>query len=67
MNPQEIARLALSVVVVMGFGVVLLGWMIWTPTETSSVGVLAGLTGSLGTGYVQVLSYWFSKASDKPQ
>jgi hypothetical protein len=60
MSTNEIARLVLSVVIVFGFGGVLIAWMIWPPNEHSNV--LSALVGALGAGYIQVINYWFTRA-----
>jgi hypothetical protein len=48
------------VVIVFGFGGVLIAWMIWPPNEHSNV--LSALVGALGAGYIQVINYWFTRA-----
>lgn len=62
MTPIETSRVILSSIVVLGFGGVLIAWMIWPPTAHSDV--LSALVGALGAGYLQVLNYWFTKASE---
>lgn len=63
MTAPDITRLALSAMITLGFGGVIIAWMIFPPTEGTATTLLAGLTGSLGTGYIQVLNFWFGKPS----
>jgi hypothetical protein len=65
MNSTEITRLALSIVVTLGLGGVLIAWIWFPPSEaTTNRDLLAGLTGAIAYGYSQVLNYWFGKASN---
>jgi hypothetical protein len=60
MESDKIAMLVLSGIVVLGFGSVLIAWMIFPPQSNSNL--LSAMVGSLAAGYMQVISYWFSKA-----
>jgi hypothetical protein len=56
---KEIAMLVISAIVVLGFGGVLVAWMMFPPKENTVI--LASLTTALGTGYLQVLNYYFMR------
>lgn len=62
MNPTDVTRLVLSAIVTLGFGGVIIGWLMYPP-HTDQTTILASLTTALGAGYLQVLSYWFGKSS----
>lgn len=64
MTPLQIARVILSAIVVLGFGGVLIAWMVWPPTAHSDV--LSALVGALAAGYGQVISSWFSTKAGDP-
>lgn len=59
---EKLTMLIISGVVVLGFGSVLLAWMAFPPKDQSQL--LAGLTGALAAGYLQVINYWFTKTKD---
>lgn len=63
MTPQDITRLTISVIIIFGFGGVLVAWMIFPPGNGVNSNLLSGLTGALASGYVQVISYYFQKSS----
>jgi len=52
--------LVISAIVVLGFGGVLVAWMVWPPGP-ENVTILASLTTALGTGYLQVLNFYFMR------
>jgi hypothetical protein len=60
MKPEEIARLSLAAVVVIGFSAVAVGWM-YAPEHSSNRDILLLIIGSLCTGYGTVLGYFFSR------
>lgn len=65
MTPDQITRLTLSIIVTIGLGGVLVAWIWFAPTEASANrDLLSGLTGAIAYGYAQVMTYWFSKASN---
>lgn len=59
MSTELIARLAISALVIVGFGGVLIAWMIWPPKQDSTM--LASMVGALVSGYALVLTSWFKK------
>jgi hypothetical protein len=59
---EKLTMLIISAIVVIGFGGVLLAWMAFPPRADSDL--LAGLTGALAAGYLQVINYWFTKAKE---
>jgi hypothetical protein len=65
MSTDKLAQVIISAIVVLGFGGVLVAWMIWPPQAAASSNLLSGLTGALGAGYIQVINFWFG-ASTKP-
>lgn len=64
MNAETTARMIITAIVVLGFGGVLIAWIIWPPTEGTNSTILAGLAGVLGSGYLLVLNYWFGKTTE---
>lgn len=62
MTVDKAALLALSGIIIVGFGCVLIAWMVYPPKADSNL--LAGLTGALGAGYLQVINYWFTKPKE---
>jgi hypothetical protein len=62
MSTDKLAQVIISAIVVLGFGGVLVAWMIWPPQTKESIGLLSGLTGALGTGYVTVINFWFGSS-----
>jgi sugar phosphate permease len=61
MNTETLARLILSGIVVLGFGGVMSVYIIWPPAENT---LIAAMIGVLGSGYLLVLNWWFSKSSE---
>jgi hypothetical protein len=59
MTTDKIAQLVISAIVVIGFGLVIVGWLVWPPQSQGNSNLLSGLTGALCAGYVQVVNYWF--------
>lgn len=59
MTPLEIARVVLSAIIVIGFVVVLSVYSFLPPIKNSDL--LAGMVGLFGTGFIQVIYYWFPK------
>lgn len=57
MNPNQTTLTVISGIVVLGFGGVVMAWMVWPPVVHSEL--LAALTAALCTGYLQVINYWF--------
>lgn len=62
MTSKEIARLVISAIVVFGFGGVLIAWMIYPPKESTTI--IAALATALGTGYLQVINYYFMREKE---
>ena len=62
MSADKTTMLALSAIVILGFGGVLVVWMIYPPKADSNL--LAGLTGALAAGYLQVINHWFTKPKE---
>lgn len=62
MSPDKIPMLVISAIVVLGFGGVLIAWMIFPPKESSNL--LTALVTALGAGYLQVINYWFTKPKE---
>jgi uncharacterized protein YggT (Ycf19 family) len=62
MPTNQIAMLAITALVVIGFGCVFIAWMVWPP-EAAQSNVISALVGALTTGYLQVINYWFSNRS----
>lgn len=59
MTPLEIARVVLSAIIVIGFVVVLSVYSFLPPLKNAEL--LAGMVGIFGTGFMQVVYYWFPK------
>ena len=59
MTPETLSRLILSGIVVLGFGGVMSAYIIWPPQENA---LIAAMIGVLGSGYLNVLGWWFSKS-----
>lgn len=56
---RDTVLLTLSALIVIGFGSVVVAWFIFPPkTESTMFGTLLG---TLGSGYLIVLNYWFNK------
>lgn len=62
MSTDKLAILILSAAIVLGFGGVVIAWMIYPPKADQS-NILSALIGALAFGYGQVINYWFR--SDK--
>ncbi|WP_157783649.1 hypothetical protein [Bradyrhizobium liaoningense] len=62
MSPETTARMIITAIVVLGFGGVLIAWIIFPPATHSDI--LSGLAGVLGSGYLLVLNHWFGKATE---
>ena len=62
MSTDKLAILIMSAIIVLGFGGVLIAWMVYPPRADSTL--LAGLTGALAAGYLQVINYWFRSNKD---
>jgi VIT1/CCC1 family predicted Fe2+/Mn2+ transporter len=62
MSADRLAILILSAIVVLGFGGVLIAWMVFPPKTDSNL--LSALTGALAAGYLQVINYWFRSNKD---
>ncbi len=58
MSPLDTARLIITAIVVLGFGGVLIAWIIYPPHETSNL--MSALVSTVGAGYLLVLNYWFT-------
>lgn len=58
MSTDKLTMLILSAIVTLGFGGVLIAWMVYPPHDNSTI--LAALTTALGTGYLRVIDYWFT-------
>lgn len=65
MNPETLARVIITAIVVLGFGGVLIAWIVNPPVEAGNSTILAGMVGVLGSGYLNVLTWWFSKPESK--
>ena len=61
MKPEEITRLALAAVVIVGFSAVAIGWMYAPERPAANKDILLLIVGSLCTGYGSVLQYFFSR------
>jgi hypothetical protein len=59
MPTNQIAMLAITALVVIGFGCIFIVWMIWPPVASQS-NVISALVGALTSGYLQVIGYWFT-------
>jgi hypothetical protein len=57
MTTEKTAQIILSSIIVLGFGGVLIAWMLYPPHEQSNI--MSALTGALAAGYLQVINYWF--------
>jgi hypothetical protein len=62
MTTDKIAMLAITALVVIGFGCIFIAWMVWPPQAAQS-NVASALVGAITTGYIQVINYWFSNRS----
>lgn len=62
MSPEMTARVIITAIVVLGFGGVLIAWIIWPPAAHSDI--LSGLAGVLGSGHLLVLNHWFGKTTE---
>lgn len=58
MPTNQIAMLAITALVVIGFGCIFIAWMVWPPHADQS-NVISALVGALTSGYLQVIGYWF--------
>lgn len=56
MSADKLAVLIISAIVILGFGGVVISWMIYPPKTDN---LLAALIGALTSGYGQVIFYWF--------
>ena len=61
MKPEEVTRLALAAMVVIGFSAVAIGWMYAPERPAANKDILLLIVGSLCTGYGTVLGYFFSR------
>jgi hypothetical protein len=64
MKDDKTVVLIISAIVILGFGGVLIGWMLFPPSKDASP-LLAALTTALGTGYLRVIEYYFGKSKDQ--
>ena len=62
MTARDIAILALSAMIVLGFGGVLTVWIIYPPQTRSDL--MSAMIATLGAGYLQVINYWFTKPKE---
>jgi hypothetical protein len=56
---RDTVLLILSAIIVFGFGMVVVGWFVYPPKVESTM--FGTLLGTLGSGYLIVLNYWFNK------
>jgi hypothetical protein len=63
MTTDKIAQIIISAIVVLGFGGVLVAWMVAPPHTGEGSNMLTALTTALGTGYLQVINYWFGASA----
>lgn len=64
MTPIQTARVILSAIVVLGFGGVLIAWMVYPPQTRSDL--MSAMIATLGAGYLLVVNYWFSAKAGEP-
>lgn len=60
MTTDKTAQIVISAVVVLGFGGIVIAWILFPPHQDQS-NVLSVFAGALAAGYGQVISYWFSQ------
>jgi hypothetical protein len=60
MNPNDVARYILAAIVVIGFCVIGVVWML-VPEHAANKDVLMLIVGSFCTGYGTVIGYFFSR------
>jgi hypothetical protein len=63
MNTDKLAQIIISAIVVLGFGGVLVAWMVAPPHTGEGSNLLTALTTALGTGYLQVINFWFGASA----
>jgi CHASE2 domain-containing sensor protein len=57
-STNQTAMLIISAIVILGFGGVVIAWLMNPPAADQS-NILAGMMGVLGSGYMLVMNYWF--------
>ncbi|MCK1742201.1 hypothetical protein IVA80_15355 [Bradyrhizobium sp. 139] len=57
MQNNDLPILILSALIIIGFGLIFLAWMIWPPAANSNV--MSMMVGAIVSGYGQVIGYWF--------
>jgi len=53
-------QVALSIIVLTGFGMLLAAWLVWPPATQSTI--LAALTGAEAAAFGQVVNFWFQNS-----
>jgi hypothetical protein len=60
MNTEQIVKVSLAALIILGYGVVLVTYMVWGPTEPNRA--LDALIGGLSSGYLLVMSSLFGSS-----
>lgn len=65
MSPQTITRLVISAIVVLGFGGVVIVFIMMPSAASAQSNIVSMLLGGMLGGYSSVIKYWFTGNGDQ--